>query len=91
MDWVRLDNSKFFYVNATYQFHDFKDYGESDGTLKLIGQTWESDSGANDLLGDFNGDIVPIQSIFDKDRLKKYPGYKESESFTNLIIRLYKI
>ena len=93
MDWVRLDNRKFLYSNATYQFHDFKDYGESDGTLKLIGRTWEKDfkNEPNDLLGDYNGDIVSIKSIFNKDRLKKYPGYDESEAFTNLIIRLYKI
>ena len=91
MDWVRLSNSKFFYVNSTYQFHDFKDYGESDGNLKLIGKTWESDNGPSELLGDYNGDIVSIKSIFNKNRLKKYPGYDESEAFTNLIIRLYKV
>lgn len=91
MDWQRLSNSDYYYVNATYQFRDLRDYGESDGDLELIGQTWESDYSLRDLLGDFDGDIVPIQSIYNKDRLKKYPGYKESEAFTNLIIRLYKV
>ena len=57
----------------------------------LSGQTWESDSAPNDSLGDYEGDIVSIKSIFNKDRLKKYPGYDESEAFTNLIIRLYKV
>ena len=91
MDWKRLSNSEYYYVNATHQFRDFSDYGDSDGALELIGQTWESDTGADDLLGDFDNDIVPIQSIFNKDRLKKYAGYDESEAFTNLIIRLYKV
>ena len=91
MDWQRLSNSEYYYVNATHQFCDFSDYGDSDGAIELYGQTWESDSGPNDLLGDFDNDIVQIQSIFNKDRLKKYAGYKESEAFTNLIIRLYKV
>ena len=47
-----------------------------NGTIVLHGKVLEKDSDNDELIGDFEGDVIPVASIFNKEFIKIYPGIK---------------
>ena len=73
---LKVKNNEIYKVDFNYKFDESSEFIEN-GYFVLLGKVEESDSGPNEILGDFDGEIITAKSIFNNGIItKKYPGSK---------------
>ena len=80
-------NSKSYYIDIIHTFQELKEF-ERFGNLTLHGSVWERDNEDDDLVGDYNGDVMLSKSIFNEEIVKTYDG---DDAYVTIKMKLTEI